>query len=153
MSDLFLEKRISIKFYVKLRKNASDTCAILSESYVGEAMKMPSVFEWYKQFKEGRMSKSPMEKMPITFFDIKGIVRFEFISQGQTVNETYYVEILKRLHEAVCRKRPELCINDWIFHHDNSPTIKQFLAQKSITEMEHPTSSHNLAPNDFCFQK
>jgi hypothetical protein len=27
--------------------------------------------------------------------------------------------------------------------------VKQFLAQKSITEMEHPPCSSDLAPNDF----
>jgi histone-lysine N-methyltransferase SETMAR len=52
------------------------------------------------------------------------------------------------------RKRPELWPNDWILHHDNAPaahkslSVKQFLAQKSITEMEHPPSSPNLALND-----
>jgi len=39
---------------VKLGKNASDTCLIFSEAYGGEAMKMSSVFEWRKQFKDGR---------------------------------------------------------------------------------------------------
>jgi hypothetical protein len=43
-------------------------------------------------------------------------------------------------------KRPELWPNDWILHHHNAPahkalSVKQFLAQKSITEMEHPTYS------------
>jgi hypothetical protein len=38
---------------VKLRKNASDTCAVLSEAYGGEAMKKSHVFEWHKWFTEG----------------------------------------------------------------------------------------------------
>jgi hypothetical protein len=52
-----------------------------------------------------------------TFFDIKGIVKFQFIPQGQTVDQAYYVEILERLHEAVSRKRSEL----WIQRLDSLP--------------------------------
>jgi hypothetical protein len=64
------------------------------------------------------------------------------------------MEILKRLCEAVHRKRPELWPTDWIPHRDNAPAhkalfVKQFLPQKSITEMEHPPCSPDLAPNDF----
>jgi hypothetical protein len=39
VSYQFLEQQISIKLYVKLGKNASDTCAMLSEAYGGEVMK------------------------------------------------------------------------------------------------------------------
>jgi hypothetical protein len=49
-----------------------------------------------------------------SFFDIKGTVHLELIPKGRTVNCAYYVEILKQLHEAVCRKRLELWPNDWI---------------------------------------
>jgi hypothetical protein len=51
MSDRFLEQQINIKFCVKLGKNVSDTYAVLSEAYVGEAMKKSCVFEWHKWFK------------------------------------------------------------------------------------------------------
>jgi hypothetical protein len=72
--------------------------------------------------------------MLIIFFDIKGIVHFELIPQGQTFNQAYYVEILKWLHEAMLRKRPELWPSDWPVHHDNAPahkalSVKHFLAQ------------------------
>jgi len=77
---------------------------MLSEFYEGEAMKKSGAFEWHKRFKCVRMSKPHMKTMLITFFDIKGIVHFEFIPQGQTVNQAYYLELLKRLREAVHRK-------------------------------------------------
>jgi hypothetical protein len=36
-----------------------------------------------------------MKTMLITFFDIRSIIHFGFILQGQTVNQAHYVEILK----------------------------------------------------------
>jgi hypothetical protein len=82
-----------------------------------------------------------MKTMLITFFCINDIVHFEFIPQGQTVNQAYYVEILKRLREDVHSKRPELWPNNWILHHDNAPAHNAFSGQKIITEMEHPSYS------------
>ena len=59
--------------------------------------------------------------MLITFFDIKGIVHFEFLSQGQTVNQYAYKEILQRLMRSVRDKRRDLWENTWVLHHDNAP--------------------------------
>jgi hypothetical protein len=56
VSDRFLEKLIKIKFCVKLGKNASESCVMLSEAYGGGALKKLSDFEWRKRFKEGRES-------------------------------------------------------------------------------------------------
>jgi len=61
-----------------------------------------------KGSKRAHMSRQQMKKMFITFFDIRGIVHFEFIPQGETVNQACYVEILKRLREAVRRNSSEL---------------------------------------------
>jgi hypothetical protein len=103
---------------------------------------------WKSQFilsiingsKGDSISKSQMKQC--TSLSSKGIIHLEFIPQGQTVNEPYYVEILKRLRDAVRRKRPEPWPNDWILHHDNAPShkafsVKQFLTKKPITEMEY----------------
>jgi len=39
MGDRYSQQRVNIKFCVKFGKNASDTCAMLSEAYWGGAMK------------------------------------------------------------------------------------------------------------------
>ena len=54
--------------------------------------------------------------------DIRGIVHYEFVQTRQTVNQVYYLEVMKRLREKVRRKRLELFANNsWILHHDNAP--------------------------------
>jgi hypothetical protein len=39
--------------------------------------------------------------MLIFFFDIGDIIHFEFIPEETTLNQTFYVEVLKRLIDAV----------------------------------------------------
>jgi len=84
--------------------------------------------------------------------DITGTVHYEFVPTGQTFNQVYYLEVLKRLREKVRRKRPELFANNsWILHHDNALahmalSVREFLATKLITVLEHPAYSPDLAP-------
>ena len=55
--------------------------------------------EWHTA--KVRMSKSKIKSMLICFFDSQGIVHKEFIPPGQTVNKTFYWEVLERLRERV----------------------------------------------------
>ncbi|GFX82944.1 histone-lysine n-methyltransferase setmar-like protein [Trichonephila clavipes] len=61
--------------------------------------------EWHtpqsSRQKKARMSKSRMKAMLIVFFDKKGVVYSEFVPEGQTVNGTFYVEVLKRLNPGL----------------------------------------------------
>ena len=57
----------------------------------------------------------------LTFFDIRGIVHYEFVPTGQTVNQVYYLEILERLHENLDETNRLFAKNSWILHHDNAP--------------------------------
>jgi len=98
--------------------------------------------------------------MLLNFFYIGGIVHYEFVPNGQTVSQAYYLEVLERLREEVRWKRPELFANNsWILHHNNAPahtalSAREFLTTKQITVLEHPVYLLDLAPSDFfLFQK
>ena len=64
-------------------------------------------------------------------------------------------DILRRLREAVRRKRPEKCRNNsWFLLHDNAPAhrsvlVKDFLAKNNVTTPEDPPYSPDLVPADF----
>ena len=89
------------------------------------------------------------------FFDSQGIVHYEFIPEGRTVNKEMYVEILRRLRDAIRRKRPDKWAQkNWLLLHDNAPShrsllVKQYLAKHGVTTLEHPPYSPDLAPCDF----
>ena len=106
--------------------------------------------------KKARMSRSQIKTMLVCFFSHKGIVHCEFIAQGQTANgkSTVYLEVLTKLRECVQRERPGLWPDKWILHHDSTPAhdalrVLEFLAKKSITKMDHPPYSPDLAPCGF----
>ena len=93
--------------------------------------------------------------MLIMFFNIQGIVHFEFLPQGQTVNQTIYKEILQHLVRSVCDKRWGLWeAHAWALHHDNAPahtalSIHQLITERKIATLQHPSYFPNLAMCDF----
>jgi histone-lysine N-methyltransferase SETMAR len=92
--------------------------------------------------KNARMSKSKIKTMLVVFFDIQGIIMTQYVPPGQTVNQTYYIELSTKLRGKIRRKRPELWKNGWILHHDNAPahnalSARQFLAKKQVPVLHH----------------
>ena len=79
--------------------------------------------------KRARMSRSKLKEVMVVFFDWHGVIHYEFVPRGQTVNKEFYVAVLKRLREAVRRKRPQLWTNQsWVLHHDNALTRRSLYA-------------------------
>lgn len=132
---------------------------MLKKAYGNSAMKKTAVYEWHKQNKtrkqKFRLDRSRGKVMLEVFFDYRGLIHYEFIPEGRTVNKQLYTEILKRLRDAIRRKRPEKWAgNDWFLLHDNAPShrslmVKQYLAKHNVTTLEHPPYSPDLAPPDF----
>ncbi|GBL90722.1 hypothetical protein AVEN_219377-1 [Araneus ventricosus] len=89
------------------------------------------------------------------FSDYDSVIHYEFTPEDQTVNKELYLEILKRLRDAIRRKRHEKWVtNDWFLLDDNAPPhraliVKKYLARHSITTLEHHPYSPDLAPADF----
>ena len=79
----------------------------------------------------------------------------EFVPPEQTVNQQFYLQVLKRLRDSVRKKLPELWSSgDWFLHHDNAPahtafSVQQFLAKNNMMVILHPPYSPNLVPRDF----
>ena len=82
-------------------------------------------------------------------------MHYEFAPTGQTINKEYYVEVLKRLRDAVRRKRPCFWSRvDWLLHHDNAPAhssnlVQQFLEEHKNVQLRQPLYSPDIAPCDF----
>ena len=121
-----------------------------------------SYFHKFVEFSKGMFSILPKIICPCSndrrFAEknqLSGNADHEYLPEGSTVNQTYYIEVLKRLRDAIRRKRPELWRSgDWFFHHDNAPAhsalrTREFLAKHSITVLPHPPYSPDLAPCDF----
>ena len=63
-----------------------------SSQWVGQGSPRP---------KKARMSRSNMKVMLVVFFDWQGVIHYEFVPRGQTVNKELCVSVLKCLREAV----------------------------------------------------
>lgn len=105
--------------------------------------------------KKARQVRSKVKVLLTVFFDYHGVVHQEFLPQGRTVNKEYYLEVMRRLREAIRQKRPVLWQNNsWLLHHDNAPAhasmlISKFLAKNSTVLMPQPPYSPDMAPCDF----
>jgi hypothetical protein len=79
----------------------------------------------------------------------------EFVPAGKTVNAEFYKGVMDRLLKRIQQVRPTaFCSRNFILLHDNAPAHKaasvcQFLTQKYVTTLYHPTYSPELSPPDY----
>ncbi len=52
--------------------------------------------------------------MLILFFDSKGVIHHKYVPEGQTVNATFYTQVVDRLCKHIASVRPEMW-RDWKF--------------------------------------
>ncbi|XP_068235595.1 protein GVQW3-like [Palaemon carinicauda] len=102
--------------------------------------------------KKAKMSSLQGKAMVIPFFDSEGLIHVEWVPQGQTANEEYYLTILKRLREKMRKKCQQQWTSDqWWFHQDNAPCHKStlvttWMADRGMTVVQPSPSSFRLLP-------
>jgi hypothetical protein len=70
--------------------------------------------------------------MLIYFYDIGGIIHFEFVPEGTTLSQTSYVEVVKRLIDTMRRKQIELWRAHSFLHHDNAAAHSSLRVSQSL---------------------
>ena len=80
----------------------------------------------------------------------------EYAPEGQTINKEYYLEVLRRLRDAVQRKQPDMWTGkNWQLQTGRTApahsahVIKGFLAKNNMVLVRQPPYSPDLAPCDF----
>jgi len=92
-------------------------------------MKKSSVFEWHKLL----AVEITNEDNAYHFLRNRGYCSLWIRPTRSNSQQNHYVEILKRLSEAVRRERPEIRPNDWILHHDNAAPHKALSVKLSVS--------------------
>ena len=98
---------------------------------------------------------TPRKVMLSVWWDWKGIVHYELLPSGQTIDSNLYCQQLERLRQAIEKTRPELINRKGVvFHRDNarphvSIATRQKLRELGWEVLMHPPYSPDLAPSDY----
>ena len=89
------------------------------------------------------------------FFDSTGMIYMHWGLTGQTVNNEYYVEVLRVFWKRFRRKRLALFKSgQWHFYHDNAPVhnsilVTDYLTKMGIKTVPQPPYNQDISPCDF----
>lgn len=93
--------------------------------------------------------------MLCVWWDWKGIVYYEVLPHGLTLNSNLYCKQLDNLNEAIAKKRPEISNRKGVVsHHGNARPHTSLMTRQKLTDLgwevlTHPPYSPDLAPSDY----
>ena len=176
-----IEQRYCIKFCQKLGSNQSETIQKIQQAFGDEALSQTQVKEWFNPIKNGRISmesearsgrpstsrnEEVIEKVRQIVMEDRRLALRETVEEvgisivnthqkaKQSIKSTTW-EILRRLRNAVRRKRPGMWTGkNWQLHHDNAAAhsthvINGFLDKNNTALERQPPYSPDLASCDF----
>ena len=102
-----------------------------------------------------RIERSTRKAMLVVFFDCQGLVYREWVPNGHGISAQVYLQIVQRLRDAVCRRRPQVWrTRNWALLQDNAPAhnsnpVQNYLQQHQISLVPHPGYSPDISPPDY----
>jgi hypothetical protein len=95
--------------------------------------------------KEDKVGSISRKVMASVFWDSEGILIIDYLEKGKIITREYYSNLLTRVDEKICEKRPGLQKKKIIFHQDNALAHKSVLAMGKLRDLhyellEHPVS-------------
>ena len=104
--------------------------------------------------KKFKVMRSAKKIMGTVFWDSRGVLLFETLQPGETINAARYCQTLDKLREAIRRKRPGQLTNGVILQHDNATPHTARVTQGWLEKygweiLPHPPHSPDLAPSDY----
>ena len=110
------------------------------------------VYEGEENPTQARKSRSVGKGMMVGFFGKRDVIKMVMLEHQKTVTAKWYTETcLPRLMETLSNLRPELRMDSWFLHLDNTPahrahTTTDFLKKPRIKILNHPPYNPYLAP-------
>ena len=108
------------------------------EAYGEHTLGKTQYFEWFKKFKSGNfyVRNEDRGKPPKKFedWDQKGVIYYELLKPGETVNTNLYQQQMVDLNRALQEKRQDYRRRQHkvIFLHDNAPSHTAKRANETI---------------------
>lgn len=157
-------------FLFNQKKKASESHRILVETYGDLAPTVKTCERWFQRFKSGVKNHGQRQdnhqhrvqdrialgERQCCVWDQKGLVYYELLKPGETVNTVRYREQMINLNHALIEKRPEWARRHGkvILQHDNAPAHSAKVVKETISALgwellPHPPYSPDLAPSDY----
>ena len=103
--------RTALVFCYHLKKTAAESHRMLVEAYGEHALGKTQCFEWFKKFKRGNFYVRNEDRgKPLKKFedwDQKGVIYYELLKPGETVNTNRYQQQMIDLNRALQEKPPD----------------------------------------------
>ena len=114
--------------------------------------------EWHRttspKKKKFKAIPSAGKVMATVFWDSEGVILFDVLPHGATINSEVYCATLRKLKKRVQRVRRHKNANELLILHDNARPHTSLRTREELTKLQwtvlpHPPYSPDLAPSDF----